>query len=122
MDFKGRARMIFSMLGGMLFLILQAVFPNELPFTETQVVLFVGLIGVYILGEGLSGKRVSDNLSSLFRSQKFQALLVGLVATSLKAFYPEIPFSDSELVTMIGSIMAFIVGAGITNTAPSPMG
>lgn len=118
MDFKGRARMIFALLGGIVFLVLQAIFPNALPFSETQVVLFVGLIGAYILGEGVSGKRIEDNLSALIHSQKFQALLIGLIVTSIKAFFPQIPFSDSELMAIAGSFAAFILGAGVTNKAP----
>ena len=112
MDFKGRARMIFALLGGILFLVLQAIFP-QLPFTESQTLLFMGLIGAYILGEGLSGKTIEDNLATVLKSQKFQALVIGIVVSSIKAFYPNLAISDVELTAVIGSLIAFIVGAGM---------
>lgn len=111
MDLKGRARMIFALLGGILFLVLQAVFP-QLPFTEEQTLLFMGLIGAYILGEGLSGKTIGDNLASILKSQKFQALVAGIIMTAIKAFYPNLPMSDAELTALIASFMVFIIGSG----------
>jgi hypothetical protein len=110
-DFKGRARMIFALLAGIVFLVLQAVFP-ELPFTESQTILFMGLIGAYVLGEGISGKTVGDNLASVFKSQKFQALIAGIIVSGFKAFFPSFPISDVELTAVVISFMAFIIGAG----------
>lgn len=120
MDFKGRARMIFALLGGILFLVLQAIFP-QLPFSENQTLLFMGLIGSYILGEGLSGQTIGDNLASVLKSQKFQALVAGILMTAIKAFYPNLPMSDAELTTMIASFMVFIVSAGAQKPA-APLG
>jgi hypothetical protein len=111
-DFKGRARMIFALVGGILFLVAKAVFP-QLPFSEEQTLLFVGLIGAYILGEGLSGKTIGDNLQTMLKSQKFQALIVGLLGTCIKAFFPNLAISDAELIGFIGTVMAFILGAGV---------
>jgi uncharacterized membrane protein len=110
-DLKGRTRMIFALLGGILFLLLQAVFPN-LPFTEEQSLLFMGLLAAYILGEGLSGKTISDNLATVLKSHKFQALLAGVLVTSLKAFFPALGISDAELIGFVGTLISFIVGAG----------
>lgn len=110
-DFKGRARMIFALLGGILFLALKAIFP-QLPFSEEQTLLFVGLIAAYILGEGLSGKTINDNFMAVLKSQKFQALVVGLIATLIKSFFPTLGISDPELIALIGTLAAFVVGAG----------
>ncbi len=112
-DFKGRARMVFALLGGILFLILKAIFP-QLPFTENETLLFIGLLGAYILGEGISGKTMGDNFMTMLKSQKFQVLIVGLLSTTIKAFFPNLALSDTELLGLIGSMMAFIVGAGVS--------
>lgn len=110
-DLKGRARMVFALLGGILFLILQAVFP-QLPFSEEQTLLFMGLIGAYILGEGISGKTIGDNLSVLLKSQKFQALIAGIIVVGIKTAFPTLAISDAELTSVIVSIGVFIIGAG----------
>ena len=112
-DFKGRARMVFALLGGILFLILKAIFP-QLPFTENETLLFIGLLGAYILGEGISGKTMGDNFMTMLKSQKFQVLIGGLLSTTIKAFFPNLALSDTELLGLIGSMMAFIVGAGVS--------
>ena len=116
LDFKGRARMIFALLAGVLFLVLQAIFP-QLPFTESQTILFMGLIGAYVLGEGLSGKTVGDNLASVFKSQKFQVLVAGIIVSAIKAFFPNFPIGDVELTALVLSFMAFIIGAGAQKPA-----
>ena len=116
-DFKGRARMIFAMLGGILFLAAQAVFP-DLPFTEGQTVMFVGLIGAYVLGEGISGRTIGDNFLTIFKSQKFQALIAGLLVAVVKGFMPNLAISDTELIAFVVAIMAFIVGAGAQPSQP----
>jgi hypothetical protein len=110
--FKGRARMIFALLGGIAFLVVQAVFP-DLPFTEAQSLLFMGLIGAYILGEGIGGAVIGDNLKTLLASQKFQALIVGLIVSSIKLFAPDLAIGDTELMAVVGTLMAFILGSGI---------
>jgi len=116
MDLKGRARMIFALIGGILFLVLQAIFP-DLPFTEGQTLLFMGLIGAYVLGEGLSGQTIGDNLASILKSQKFQVLSAGIIMTAIKAFYPNIAMSDTELTGLIVSFMTFIIAAGAQKPA-----
>ena len=110
-DFRGRARMIFAAIGGMLFLVAQVIFP-DLPFTEEQSLMFMGLIASYVLGEGLSGQTIAGNLKKLLTSQKFQALIAGLVVALVKVFVPDLGISDAELLGFVGTIMAFIVGAG----------
>jgi hypothetical protein len=115
-DLKGRGRMIFALLGGVVFIVLQAVFP-QLPFTEDQTLLFFGLIAAYILGEGIGGAVIGDNLKTVLMSQKFQALIVGLIVSLLKGFFPNLAIPDETLVAAIGALMVFIIGAGATKRA-----
>jgi len=115
-DFKGRGRMIFALLGGIVFIVLQAVFP-QLPFTEEQTLLFFGLIAAYILGEGIGGAVIGDNLKTVLMSQKFQALIAGLFVALLKGFFPNLTIPDETIVAAIGALMAFIIGAGATKRA-----
>ena len=118
-DFRGRARMIFALLGGILFLALQAIFP-DLPITEEQTIAFMGLIAAYVLGEGLSGQTIGDNFKKILTSQKFQALIVGLIVAFIKVFVPDLAISDSDLAVFIGAVATFIVSAGVASKAQIP--
>lgn len=114
-DLKGRGRMIFALIGGILFLVLNAVFP-QLPFTETQIVSFMAIIAAYILGEGISGKTINDNVQTVLKSQKFMALVAGIVVSLIKGFFPSLAISDAEMTSGLLAIMTFIVGAGAQKT------
>ena len=116
-----RLRMFIALLAGLLFLILQAVFPS-LPFTEDQTVVFIGLIAAYILGEGLEGQRIGDNLKALLRSQKFQALVAGLLMIALKSFLPNFPLSEAQLTDLIAILGALIVGLGVQGAVTNAKG
>jgi hypothetical protein len=120
-DLKGRGRMIFAALGGIVFLIVQAVFP-QLPFTQEQTLIFFGLIAAYILGEGIGGVVIGDNLKTVLMSQKFQALIAGLFVALLKGFFPNLAIPDESLVAVAGTLMAFILGAGATKRLDTPQG
>ena len=111
---KDRARMIIALLAGIIFIILQAIFP-DLPFTEPQMTTFAGLIGAYILGEGLEGARIKDNLIMALKSQKFQALIAGLLAIAVKSFFPDFPLSDEQLTQIVAILATMIVGAGVSD-------
>jgi len=111
---KNRARMIIALLAGIIFIILQAIFP-DLPFTEPQMIVFAGLIGAYIIGEGLEGARIKDNLIMALKSQKFQALLAGLIAIAVKSFFPNFPLSDEQLTQIVAILATMIVGAGVSD-------
>ena len=113
---KDRARMIFALLAGIIFILLKVFFPT-LPFTEEQTVLFIGLIGAYILGEGLEGQRIKDNLKVALRSQKLQALLAGLITVTVKSFLPNLPITEAQLTQIISILGALIIGAGVQNIA-----
>ncbi len=108
---KGRVRQLIALVAAVVFMVLLAVFPN-LPFSEEQVMAFFALVGAYILGEGLEGKRVLENLAQLAKSQKFQALLAGIIVVLVKAFWPNAPFTDDQVLTISGVLMAVILGAG----------
>lgn len=107
--FKGRARMIFALLAGIVFMVVKAVFP-QIPFTETQTVGFFALLSAYILGEGLSGGQINQNLKDLFSSQKFQAMLAGLLTIFAKQLFPQI--TDEMISGVLALLGTFIVGAG----------
>ena len=110
--FKGRERMILALVIGILYMIVKAVFP-ELPFSEEQSLAFFGILGAYILGEGISQQQIGQNLVEVFKSQKFQALAVGLVLILIKGFFPEFAMSEEQLVSAIALLGTFIFGAGI---------
>jgi len=109
---KNRARMIIALVAGIVFILLQAIFP-ELPFTENQVLVFAGLIGAYILGEGLEGGRIADNLKTALKSHKFQALIAGLIVIGIKSFFPNFPLTEEQLQQIIAIFGALIIGTGI---------
>ena len=109
---KNRARMIIALLAGIVFILLQAIFP-DLPFSEEQTLIFAGLIGAYILGEGLEGGRIADNLKIALKSHKLQALLAGLLAIGINSFFPNFPLSEEQLTQIVAIIGTLILGAGV---------
>lgn len=113
---KERARMLIALIGGLLFIFLKAIFP-DLPFTEDQTVVFLGIIGVYILGEGLEGSRIADNLKAVLKSQKFQALIAGLIIVTIKSFFPNLPITDDQLTEIISILAVLILGVGVQGAA-----
>lgn len=109
---KNRARMIIALLAGFLFIFLKAIFP-DLPFTEDQTIVFLGLIGSYIFGEGLEGSRIGDNLKAVLRSHKFQALAAGLIVITIKSVFPNFPLTEAQLTEIISILAVLILGAGV---------
>ena len=109
---KNRARMILALLAGIVFILLQAFFP-DLPFSEEQTTVFAGLVGAYILGEGLEGGRIADNLKTALKSHKFQALLAGLTIISIKSFFPDFPLTETQMTEIIAILGTLILGAGV---------
>jgi hypothetical protein len=108
---NSRIRMLFALLAGIAFLVLQAVFP-DLPFTEEQTVGFFGLLAAYLIGEGLEGKRIADNLKAMLGSWKFRSLIAGVIVIFLKAFYPDFPITDEQVIQAIELCGALILGIG----------
>lgn len=114
---KGRGRMIFALLGGIIFLVVKAFMP-EFPIGENETIAFIILLGAYILGEGISGRTFGDNLFTMLRSQKFQALIAGVAVILVKEYVPSLNIGETELLALIGAIMAFIVGSGAQPELP----
>lgn len=110
--FKGRERVILALLGGILFLLLQVFFPS-MKFSEEGTVMFIGLIGAYIIGEGISKQEIGQGLGELLKSQKFQALSAGLVIVLIKGFFPEFKITEEQLLGIVGLFSTFIVSAGV---------
>jgi len=104
--------MIIALIGGLLFILLKAIFP-ALPFTEEQTIAFLALIGAYILGEGLEGNRIADNLKAVLKSQKFQALVAGLIVVIFKSLFPNLPITEVQLTEIISILAVLILGAGV---------
>jgi hypothetical protein len=109
---KDRARILFALLAGLIFILLKVLFP-ALPFTEEQTLLFIGMIGAYILGEGLEGQRLKDNLMLALRSNKLQALVAGSILVLVKSFFPTFPITEAQLTELISILSLLILGAGV---------
>lgn len=115
LDFlKGRERMILALVGGILFMVLQVLFPS-IKLSQEQTFVFMGLIGAYIVGEGLSAKQLSQGFKDLFKSQKFQALIAGLLVIFIKAFLPNSNISEENVIGLIGLFGTFILSAGLNS-------
>lgn len=109
---KDRSRIIIALLAGIVFVFLQALFP-DLPFTEDQTIIFAGLIGAYIIGESLEGQRFADNIKAALRSHKLQALLAGLVLITFQSFFPNFPLTETQLTEIIAILASLILGTGV---------
>jgi xanthosine utilization system XapX-like protein len=120
LDFKGRGRMIVALLAGVVFIALKAAFPT-LPITEDQSLMVIGLIGAYVLGEGISGKSTENDIITILKSQKFQGLMVGIIATLVKTAFPTINISETTMFAFVGVIMSFIIGAGAQTSKETPL-
>jgi hypothetical protein len=58
-----------------------------------------------------------DKFVSLFKSRKFWAALVGLVLITVRAYSPEFPFSENEVIAFIGVLASYIFGVGLEDSA-----
>lgn len=109
---KDRTRIIIALIAGVVFILLQAIFP-ELPFTEQQTIIFAGLIGAYIIGESLEGGRIADNIKKALTSHKLQALIAGLLTISIKSFFPDFPLTEVQLTEIVAILATLILGTGV---------
>ena len=107
-----RIRMLIALIAGLLVVLLQVFFP-DLPFTGDQFNGFLLLIGAYIVGEGLEGDRIKDNFGKLIRSNKFHALLAGLIIWMAKAFYPDLAITEDQVFNLVAVLASLIFGAGV---------
>ena len=108
---KDRVRMLLALIAGLVFLFLKAIFP-DLPFSEESTVAFFGLIAAYLVGEGLEGPRIADNLIEILKSWKFRSLVAGVLVLSVKAFWPAFPLTEEQVIGAIEMFSALIIGAG----------
>lgn len=106
-----RVRMLFALGAGLVFLALQAIFP-DLPFTEEQTIAFFGLIAAYLIGEGLEGERIRDNFKAMLMSWKFRSLAAGVLLVVIQAFWSDSPLTEEQLISLLEIISALIVGVG----------
>ena len=109
---NNRIRMLIALIAGLLVVLLQVFFP-DLPFTGDQFNAFLLLIGAYIVGEGLEGDRIKDNFAKLIKSNKFHALLAGLIIWSAKIFYPDLAITEDQIFNLITVLASLIFGAGV---------
>jgi hypothetical protein len=108
---SNRIRLLFGFLAGLVFLVLNAIFP-DLPFSEETTIAFFGMIAAYLVGEGLEGPRVADNLKAMLKSWKFRSLVAGVIVLVAKAVWVDFPLSEEQVVQGIEMLSALIIGAG----------
>jgi uncharacterized membrane protein YdjX (TVP38/TMEM64 family) len=58
-----------------------------------------------------------DKLKDLLKSRKFWAAVIALAVVSIKAFSPSFPFSEDQLLAVIGTLAAYILGVGLEDSA-----
>ncbi len=109
---KGRERMLLALVGGILFMILQVLFPS-MKLDENQTLMFMGLLGAYIIGEGVSAQKIGEGFKDLFKSQKFQGLLAGISVLVINGLFPDLKISEENVISLIGLIGTFILSAGV---------
>jgi uncharacterized membrane protein len=115
-----RNRQFLALLAGLLFLVAQ-LFYVELPFSEEQTLMVVGLIATYIVGEGFEGKRIITNVWQLVRSRKFLAVAAGLIVIVGQAFNPDFPIDAGKLTELFVLLAGIILGSGAERVT-SPQG
>lgn len=111
-----RNRQFLALLAGLLFLFAQ-LFYIELPFSEEQTLVFVGLIAAYIVGEGFEGKRILENAWQLIKSRKFQSVVAGLIVVVGQAVTPDFPIDATKLTELFFLLAGIILGSGAEATS-----
>jgi hypothetical protein len=56
---------------------------------------------------------MQNKLTNLIKSRKFWAAVAGILVVSLRAFVPDFPLEDENLIYMIVVIASYIIGTGI---------
>ena len=105
-------RAFLALLAGLAFLLLQAFFP-DLPFTEEQTIAFVAMIAAYMVGEGLEGERIIENLKQLLLSRKFLATIAGLTVLIVQAFFPNFAVTAEHLTELLVLVIGIVLNAGL---------
>ena len=60
---------------------------------------------------------MDNKFTALFKSRKFWAALIALVVICIKAFSPSFPFSEDQLLAVVGTLAAYILGIGLEDSA-----
>ena len=105
-------RQFLALLAGLAFMLALVFFP-DLPFTEDQTIAFFALLGAYMVGEGLEGKRILANAWQLLKSRKFQAVIAGLIVVVVQSYYPEFPVTADKLTELFVLLGGIILGSGV---------
>lgn len=56
---------------------------------------------------------MNDKFKQLLGSRKFWAALIGLILIVIKAFAPDFPISDDQIVNVVYMLVAYILGVAI---------
>jgi len=62
---------------------------------------------------------MNPKLKLLLASRKFWALIVGLVLILIKAFRPDFPLTEDQLVPLVALLVTFILGVAIEDAGHS---
>lgn len=54
-----------------------------------------------------------EKLKGLLKSRKFWAALIGLVMVIVKAYQPDFPISEDQMVSLIYVLVAYILGVAV---------
>jgi hypothetical protein len=58
-----------------------------------------------------------EKIYGLLKSRKFWAALVGLALVTVRAYSPEFPFSEEQVLAFVGVLASYILGVGLENSA-----
>ncbi len=62
---------------------------------------------------------MTSKFKSLFSSRKFYAALIGLIVVIVKAFFPNFPLAEDQLVSLAAVLAAYILGTAIEDAGVS---
>lgn len=62
---------------------------------------------------------MNQKLKSLLISRKFWALIVGLVLIITKAFRPDFPLTEDQLIPIVAILASFILGTAVEDAGKS---
>ena len=54
-----------------------------------------------------------DKLKEILKSRKFWAAIAGVAVIFVSAYAPKFPFTDEQVISVVGIIMSYILGTAI---------